>query len=148
MRNEYLNIQHPDQYSSPRLREINRSPDSQDSELHLAWLAVELVKRRRRILITGIRFERERERNKRSFFFYEQETTIRKRRLRIIPSVFEIRLFRNLIFLSTSSKYNSSINFDKIRSVSIIFYNFRCSINRKRNTYMYIFQICLERSLA
>lgn len=84
MRNEYLNIQHPDQYSSPRLREINRSPDSQDSELHLAWLAVELVKRRRRILITGIRFERERERNKRSFFFYEQETTIRKRRLRII----------------------------------------------------------------
>lgn len=69
MRNEYLNIQHPDQYSSPRLREINRSPDSQDSELHLARLAVELVKRRRRILITGIRFERERERNKRSFFF-------------------------------------------------------------------------------
>lgn len=79
MRNEYLNIQHPDQYSSPRLREINRSPDSQDSELHLAWLAVELVKRRRRILITGIRFERERKINAR-FFFYEQETTIRKRR--------------------------------------------------------------------
>lgn len=133
MRNEF-EYSTPGQYSSPRLREINCSP-AQVSELYLAWLAG-ARKTWSKNLNNWYPFRERERKNKRSlFFFYEQNETIRSN----IPSI-GIRLFRNLIFLSTSSKYNSSINFDKIRSYlqfSIIS-DVRLIV-RETHTYIYVY---------